>query len=345
MKYAVTGADQDTGEDIELTVEAATPADAQEFANRKGIMVANVRPMTTPAAKIPQIRPAPPASLEQGHFHGAPVLNVAMPRRGSSMGVASIILGVLAFLICWIPLANLISVPLSAVGLLLGLIGIIVALTRRGSGIGFPIAGTMINGLALIIVIGMVGAAAGVLREAAAQASQAAAESRAAARSAPATGDTSDNSSKALPVWIPANTPIQQGDLKIQVVKARVGKVEIEAIRGKRESARAMLAVEIEIENTSRTRKIDYHSSRGSAGTVMSDNFENKYRPIDLSFGDRPVGSVFVEALYPGASVQDILLFEIPVDQAEFLHLEIPAAFLDGEGRVRIEIPASMIER
>src|SRR5207249_4641219 len=60
----------------------------------------------------------------------------------------SMILGILAFLICWIPLVGAIGFPLSALGLLLGVPGVVIALCRKGRGIGFPIAGLAISALA-----------------------------------------------------------------------------------------------------------------------------------------------------------------------------------------------------
>jgi len=79
---------------------------------------------------------------------------IVTQRRGSSLGVAACILGVLGLLISWIPAIGLIGVPLSGLGLLLGLTGLLVAIFRRGSGIGLPIAGCAISALALILAIG-----------------------------------------------------------------------------------------------------------------------------------------------------------------------------------------------
>ncbi|MCK4343266.1 MAG: hypothetical protein KAY37_16250 [Phycisphaerae bacterium] len=53
---------------------------------------------------------------------------------------------------------GMLSIPLSALGLLLGAIGLLVALTRRGSGIGYPIGGGVVSGLALAIGIAQVAA-------------------------------------------------------------------------------------------------------------------------------------------------------------------------------------------
>lgn len=83
-------------------------------------------------------------------------VNVAQPSKAAhSLGIASVILGILAFLICWIPLIGLVGIPLSGLGLLLGIVGIVLAAIRRDHGIGFPIAVTAISLLAIVITLSM----------------------------------------------------------------------------------------------------------------------------------------------------------------------------------------------
>lgn len=157
MKYSITGADKDTGEEIAMTIEAVDETAANEVAQRKGIVVSQVALLASQVSRFPtSTYPAPLRQpFEQGHYRGTPLVNIAPPRRGSSLGVASLILGIIAFLICWIPIVSLIGVPLSALGLVLGLIGLPVALSRRGASVGYPIAGIAVCGLALFIAISM----------------------------------------------------------------------------------------------------------------------------------------------------------------------------------------------
>lgn len=63
------------------------------------------------------------------------------------------VLGVVALLFSFIPCIGVFSMPLSGLGLLLGILGGVVALSRSGRGIGFPIAGSAINGMALLIAL------------------------------------------------------------------------------------------------------------------------------------------------------------------------------------------------
>jgi len=68
-----------------------------------------------------------------------------------SLGIGSMVLGVVALVLSLIPCVGWIGLPLSGIGLLLGAAGTVAAFFRGGHGIGFPIAGTTICGLALVI--------------------------------------------------------------------------------------------------------------------------------------------------------------------------------------------------
>lgn len=83
----------------------------------------------------------------------ATVINVNHQSRGSSLGVAAIVLGCVALLFCWVPVLGLVSTPLSGLGLLLAVLGFLVSLLRGGAGIGYVLAGGAVSGLALTIAL------------------------------------------------------------------------------------------------------------------------------------------------------------------------------------------------
>lgn len=364
MKFNVTGADRDTGADIQMTVDAADEASAQEVAHRKGIMVSRISPALVERAQA--IRSVTP-EIEQGHHRGAPILNIAPPRRGSSLGVASLILGILAFVICWIPLVNLLGVPLSALGLILGAVGVLVAFTRRGASIGYPIAGAAISGLSLVVAISITGLFVGGLKKAS---DEMASESRrrnatnqmTAAPVKPRSG-TPDTlkpltsgpvvpAPQAKPEWAAAETPVRQGDVQVRVKGVRVGKVPLKDRigDGHGESKETLLTIDLEVTNLSETKKLDYRtwgarSTSFGSRTALTDNFDNRYKVVDFGFGNDVVGAIRSESVYPGKSVQDVLVFEEPIAKVEHLNLELPASQFGGEGMLRIRIPASMIQR
>jgi hypothetical protein len=50
-------------------------------------------------------------------------------------------------------------------------------------------------------------------------------------------------------------------------------------------------------------------------------------------------------SVYPGKQIEDLLVFEPPIDNVKFLRLELPAGAFDGTGSLYLQIPKSMISR
>jgi len=68
----------------------------------------------------------------------------------------------IGFSFSWISPAGLLGLPLSGLGLLLGIAGLVIAIIQRGRGIGFPIAGSAVSLVALVMGVfwlGLLGAA------------------------------------------------------------------------------------------------------------------------------------------------------------------------------------------
>jgi hypothetical protein len=372
MKFKITGADQDSGDLVEMTIEAPDETAAEELAHRKRIMISSIAPIAMePALRRSPSRPQ--AGSEQGHSRGAPVVNVRMPRRGSSLGIASLVLGILAFLICWVPFVNLVGVPLSGLGLVLGLIGVLVAFTRKGASIGFPIAGVAVCGLSLFIAIAFTGALVGAvtgaanqiaadraLRERTNQAVVALEPSSTLAKNSASptlNGRISRSGAAraedgAVEQWAAADKPVRQGDVEVKVVSVRDGRVStVERITGEKGASKdSLLSITIEISNLSETKKVDYLTWSEQAfalrsGATIVDNFGNPYKLVNFGFGTDVVGSTRGDSIYPGKSIQDTIVFEEPVAKAEYLNLELPADRFGGTGKLRIRIPASMVQR
>jgi len=460
-----------------------------------------------------------------------------MPRRTSSLGVVSLILGVVAFLLCWIPLVGMLSIPLSALGLLLAAVGFLVALVRRGSGIGYPIGGGIVSGLALAIGIAQVGAVGSALtgvataideshrqqtrtnQEVVAEGAVGSAFSApdeivttvavgedvqlgqvlfkplgawkgpislkssglygnttrqysepvlmlavhvtntsegqvfaAAPRWSdpweickvtdthgnrdlasavcqfqewPASGQigqrptplkpqqsavlvfimdelanpeadrftwsidcltdnqyskqtvsvvtpanqvqfrrgggarpkngrapaASRNDKPAEPEWASAKSAVRQGDVELRITRVLVGKVPLRAGFEDREttSQDELLAIHVELTNRSQSKKLEYRSWLGRDVSftrdyaTLKDNFGNSYKRISFGFGTDVIGHTESESIYPGKQLADVLIFEMPVDTAEHLDLELPAKNFGGEGMLRLRIPADMV--
>jgi len=87
-----------------------------------------------------------------------PVVQVIQPvprnTKGQGLGITAMVLGILAALICFIPILNVFGVPLAAIGFLLGILAMIRARGGRGP-IGFGVAGFVLSVIALGVTIGM----------------------------------------------------------------------------------------------------------------------------------------------------------------------------------------------
>ncbi|MBI5863643.1 MAG: hypothetical protein HZB38_03865 [Planctomycetes bacterium] len=141
--------------------------------------------------------------------------------------------------------------------------------------------------------------------------------------------------------------------MQIRIVSVRVGKIKLQdSIRsGSFESTEPYLVVAIEVTNESQNRKLDFATWMGRDFSIsrdfasIRDNHDNIYKRIDFGFSTRAEGGVERESLYPGKALYDILVFEPPIGNIEHLRLELPAKNFGGEGMIRFEIPAAMIQR
>ena len=73
------------------------------------------------------------------------------------------------------------------------------------------------------------------------------------------------------------------------------------------------------------------------------DNHSNTYRRVGFGVA-RPKGQVRINSIYPGKSLEDLLVFEVPVDAAEYLLLQLPAKNLGQQGAFRFQIPRASIQ-
>ncbi len=94
-------------------------------------------------------------------------------KRGvSPLGIASLVLGIVACLFCWIPFLGLFIIPISAIGFLLAGAGIIMAGVSKRTGFAFPISGLVVCVLSVFIAFAMTGVLATIIQQAVTQEKQ-----------------------------------------------------------------------------------------------------------------------------------------------------------------------------
>ena len=94
----------------------------------------------------------------------SPVYVQQADKTTSGLGVAALVLGILACLTCWIPLVGILSMPLSGLGLLFGIIGVTASVIGRKSALGFPMAGVVVSLIALVLAVSSTGLFVGAAR-------------------------------------------------------------------------------------------------------------------------------------------------------------------------------------
>lgn len=113
--------------------------------------------------------------------------------------------------------------------------------------------------------------------------------------------------------------------------RAVIGQTPLrDAITGRANlSAERLLTITIGIANHSDTKKLNYRSWHpeiiiGGDVAVLRDEFGNIYKGVRFAVGVEPVGRVKSASVYPGRSIADVLVFELPIDKAKQLDLELP---------------------
>ncbi len=160
---------------------------------------------------------------------------------------------------------------------------------------------------------------------------------------------TTDGETQAEGEWADASKEsIKRGDVRVKVVSAQIGRPRMlkSTGRGARPKTEA-LVVKLELQNTNATKKLEYKSwGDRNVGVSLTDNFDNKYtQKTKKTYGGALVeGQDDSGSIYPGKSLVDAVIFEPPIDKAEFLRLELPAISFGASGRLNFQIPVSMIE-
>ncbi|MCB9833786.1 MAG: DUF4190 domain-containing protein [Planctomycetes bacterium] len=274
-------------------------------------------------------------------------VKVETPRKGgASLGISSLVLGILGLIICWIPILGMLGMPLSGLGILLGIVGLIVALIRGGAGIGFSIGGLAVSALAFGVALTMTAAVGKAVEEVGKSIEESNRTNQ------EIVGDAEDEDSPTPAVeWAPASSPVRQGDVQVEVTSAVVQKIAYTGMMGSAMSSDdPHLAITIRLTNLSTTKKLTYLTWAGGDMSferdyaTVADDLGNDY---DRKYNDSsypPKGRTSYESVYPEKSTTDVLIFEPPIKAAKELHLEMPAKRFGGEGMIRIAIPMSMVE-
>lgn len=322
---------------------AAPPAVVQPAATRPPprvpeVIVSSPPMVQTAAPGMPVVAVAPNVAVQ---------VNISQSKAAHSLGISAMVLGIVGLLTVCVPF---VSLPLSGLGFLLGAFGVGMAIVRKGTGVGFSIAGAAISGVvflpSLLFWTMFAGALKSASDEVAKQLEQAEHTNQMALGETPNEPGAVDASADS---WVDASEGVRQGDIEVRVTSVKIDRVQLKDFTDDASSKDKLAIIELSIANRGQTKKLQYESWSGSGSflpknvATLSDSFDNNYQRITFGALTSVAGQLAKESVYPGKSVTDLLVFEPPIATAEFLKLELPAGAFGGTGKLRLKIPKSMI--
>ena len=264
-------------------------------------------------------------------------VNVKPPKATSGFGIAALVLGIFACLTCWIPFIGVVGMPLAVLGLLFGGIGILTSLIGRRSGVGMPMAGSVVCVVSLIVAISMTGAAVDRYKAIVKETDKKLADANQQVVPVASPTQTAPQGIK----WASLGEAIRQGDIEFQLTGVELGKPKIAGYAGEDVQADApVLVVRFRFTNRSENKRILY--TMDEKESKVTDNFGNVYGGDNSSF--RRIAGVETYAnVYPGKSVDGGVRFDPPVAGFSALMIELPARDEWGGGVFHFKVPAANV--
>lgn len=274
-------------------------------------------------------------------------IHTAQP--SNSMGIVSLVVGILALLLCWLPMMNRLGYAIGVLGVVLGLFGLVVASQQRGVSIGFPVGGLGLSIVGLVLAFQM---DTGFQKfKTAVKTAFSDTDGNPGSSKPPGARKKPGRATKGEPSepkqWADATKKVLTwGDASVKVKSVRIGNATQSGINGRREVGPYLL-VELRVTNRSENKKLDFKGwsnglDFGSPKCSLVDEHGNDYAHITDGMTERWDGPVSQEVIAPRGLMTDLLIFEPPVNAAKELRLEIPAAPLGVEGWYRFSIPRQM---
>jgi len=251
------------------------------------------------------------------------------------------VLGILSCLFCWIPLLGLLAIPIAFIGLLLAIAGIVMANINKKTGFSFPISGGIVCILSVFIALVITGGLAAAFQKAVAQGKKTNQETE---------SKSTNQKASEVEEWS-KSLSVKQGNMKVTVQKVHIGTVNHNDALGQPQvTAEKFFAIDLAVANLSPTKKTDFQTWRGVTFGIgggfanLTDNSGNSYKRINIT-PSMEDGSSYPDtvSIYPQKEHRDLLVFELPVENIEWLHLELPAENFGGSGMLRFEIPMGKI--
>ena len=276
-----------------------------------------------------------------------PPQNVSVEiRRGvSPLGIASLVLGIIACIFCVVPFLAHWAINVALIGVALSIAGVLMAARNKRTGFEFPISGGIVSLLSIVVALVVNGEFAALVQKI----------------------ETKTDDHKPLIIPSKKRPTFQQGNIKVEINDIVHGYQQGESSteRGLIVKTGNYLLIKVSLFNSSSNRIYDYTTFRDSA--ILTDENGYKYNKLTRyanrslkvrieEFGRFTDGwenpnSGFGPNFYanscrisPQTGREDMLGFEIPDSPGKVLHLELSAENFGGTGKIEFEVPVTEIQ-
>jgi len=158
----------------------------------------------------------------------------------------------------------------------------------------------------------------------------------------PPTPLAGDNPEK---TWATVGQSAQIEHIRVSLNRAAIERVPLKDRIGNRSSKSdgEYVHLKVRVENLSDARKVNYTSwatefSFGSDLGSLLDEYGNRYKRVGFGLGTDPVDRATSESIYPGKDTTDVLVFELPIEKATRLSLELPGGNCGVRGTFRFQL-------
>jgi hypothetical protein len=296
--------------------------------------------------------PRAPAPISFPAARSAPV---AGRWKIDTLGAVALLLGGLALAVASFPYVGLLTIPLSLLGLIVGVAGWLRAAGTDPVRCAWPIAGAVVSLLVLAVTLLL----PGLLRRDSSGPSEPAPDAlRTLAipldgnlkkrtltiSGGPRTGSDGGE-------WVDASQALaSRSGVRLHIQSVAVTAVAFREGGKKKITPKKYLVVRLQVKNVGAGDIVSYQGwgTAGGSGqetAVLMDSAGKSYGRKLFGPGVEVEKQVGRFSLFPGRTVEDTLVFEPPANISDFLYLELPATACAGTGTYRFAIPRSMMLR
>jgi hypothetical protein len=151
--------------------------------------------------------------------------------------------------------------------------------------------------------------------------------------------------------WVDASAnAVKRGDVRVEIVSARIGPVDLKRQSSTTASAERYLTIRVRasyegvvFQQTPYEPWADRADSPSKHSPTLTDNQGHTYAQKTFGPDWKVAGRTDIDALNPGHQVKEVLVYPVPARDVEYLRLMLPASAFGLAGEFRFQIPRSMI--